>query len=160
VTRPHFQAESYEMHRDMLRDHDSSIRHLHELCMRIAGMQGQEIETWVDKERRWLESRSVTFDKSVDGPARRGSKYVVINLNTAREYVLDRPGIDPESPREREFYVALLDGSGPFRLAATFDPVTPQWLRYPSELWINLAPSLRVYEVLPPVSASVGHTAG
>jgi hypothetical protein len=148
------------MHRDMLRDHDSSIRHLHELCMRIAGMQGQEIETWVDKERRWLESRSVTFDKSVDGPARRGSKYVVINLNTAREYVLDRPGIDPESPREREFYVALLDGSGPFRLAATFDPVTPQWLRYPSELWINLAPSLRVYEVLPPVSASVGHTAG
>lgn len=160
VTRPHFQAESYEMHRDMLRDHDSSIRHLHELCVKIAGMQGQEIETWVDKERKWLESRSATFDKSLEGPARRGSKYVVINLNTAHEYVLDRPGIDPESPREREFYRALLDGSGPFRLTATFEPLTPRWLRYPRELWINLAPSLRVYEVLPPAAASATRTTG
>jgi hypothetical protein len=154
VTRPHFQAESYEMHRDMLRDHDSALRHLHELCVRLAGMQGQEIETWVDKERRWLASRAQTFDTSVDGPARRGAKYVVINLNTAHEYVLDRPGIDPESPREREFYLALLDGSGPFRLVATFEPVVPQWLRHPRELWINLAPSLRVYEVLLPADAS------
>jgi hypothetical protein len=118
------------------------------------------IETWVDKERKWLATRALTFDTSIEGPARRGTKFVVINLNTAHEYVLDRPGTDPESPHEREFYLALLDGSGPFQLATAFDPIIPRWLRYPKELWINLAPSLRVYEVLPTVSANAAATAG
>jgi len=144
----------------MLRDHDSSIRHLHELCVKIAGMQGREIKTWVDQERKWLASCATTFDTSVAGPSRRGAKFVVINLNTAHEYVLNRPGIDPESPHEREFYLTLLDGSGPFRLIASFDPVVPRWLRYPRELWINLAPPLRVYEVQPAMATSTVQTAG
>jgi len=157
VTRPHFQAESFEMQRDMIHDHDSVLRHLHDLSLKLAGMEGQTVETWVDKERKWLHRHAATFDTSLAGPWQRGAKLVVLNLNTAREYVIDHPGVDPEAPHERDFYLALVQGTGPFRLAAAFDPVVPEWLRYPRELWINLAPPIRVYEVTPPLPTRDQH---
>jgi len=147
VTRPHFQAESYQMHRDMLNDQDSPVRKLHEAMLNFAEIDRSEFVTWVDRERAWLQRRSEEFDTSVRGPAERGTKYVVINVNTAKHYVIDWPGIDPYSPNEKEFYNTLLNGEGPYRLVASFDPTMPEWLRYPKELWRNISPPIRVYEV-------------
>ncbi len=75
-----------------------------------------------------------------------------MNLNTARHYILDWPGFDPESPNEKDFIQAVLDESGPFKLVAQFDPVIPVWLRYPGELWFNVSPPIRVYEISQPNS--------
>jgi len=147
VTRPHFQAESYQMHKDMVNDRNSSIRKLHEMMLRIADIDSSQFKTWVDKEREWLKRKSETFDTSLQGPARRKEKYMVINLNTVRHYVLDWPGTDPFSPNEKLFFQSIINGQGPFRLVASFDPPVPGWLRYPTELWRNISPPLRVYEV-------------
>ncbi|MCP5006202.1 MAG: phospholipid carrier-dependent glycosyltransferase [Planctomycetes bacterium] len=148
VTRPHFQAESYQMHRDMMSDQNSNIRKLHETMLRIAGFDSTRFKTWVDKEREWLENKSETFDTTLQGPAKRGEKYIIINLNTVEHYVIDWPGIDPYSPNEKFFFHSLINDKGPFRLVASFDPPVPEWLRYPKELWRNISPPVRVYEVL------------
>ncbi len=147
VTRPHFQAESYQMHRDMVNDQNSGIRKLHETMLRISGTDSSQFQTWVDRERAWLKDKSETFDTSLQGPARRGEKYIIINLNTVEHYVLDWPGIDPYSPNEKFFFQSLINGQGPFQLVASFDPPVPEWLRYPAELWRNISPRLRVYKV-------------
>ncbi len=148
VTRPHFQAESYQMHRDMNNDKDSGIRKLHEAMLRLSNTDSTKFKTWVDKDREWLQSMSENFDTSLEGPAKRGAKYVVINLNTAKHYVIDRDGIDPLSPNEKDFFLSIIDGDGPFRLVAGFNPPVPEWLRFPKELWLNISPPIQVYEVL------------
>ncbi len=101
----------------------------------------------MDKEREWLKRKSETFDTSLQEPAKRGEKYIIINLNKVKHYVLDWPGIDPYSPNEKFFSQSPLNDKWPFSLVASFDPPPPEWLRYPTELWRNISPPLRVYEV-------------
>ena len=150
ITRPHFQTESYEMKKHMDEDKDSTVRKLHDTFVKLSGQDPENYLTWVDRERIWLKNSALTFDTSINGPVVRHSQYVVMNLNTARHYILDWPRFDPESPYEKDFIQALLDESGPFKLVAQFDPVIPAWLRYPGELWFNVSPPIRVYKVSQP----------
>jgi hypothetical protein len=150
LDRPHFQAETAEMKYRIDNDHDSVIRRLLDMTTKWTGVESSSIRTWVDKERDWLNVKARTFDTSPDGPAIRGSRYVVVNRNTAAFYVLDWPGVDPLSPGEKDFILSLLHETGPFRLRARFDPVAPEWLRYPRELWFNISPPVEVYEVVKP----------
>ena len=104
--------------------------------------------TWVDKERVWLESRVAAYDTSSQGPLLRGTQYVVVNLNISHFYALDWPSVDPLSPGEKEFILSILQESGPFMRRARFEPMAPEWLRYPRELWFNISPPVEVYEVM------------
>ena len=70
-----------------------------------------------------------------------------MNRNTTSHYILDWPGVDPLSPNEKDFYLALIEGQGPYRRVARFESPVPAWLRYPKELWINISPTIEVYEV-------------
>ncbi|MCP4265662.1 MAG: phospholipid carrier-dependent glycosyltransferase [Candidatus Brocadiaceae bacterium] len=147
LTRPHFQTESYEMEKYMDDDNSSTVRKLHDTFVELSGKDPAKYLTWVNRERIWLKKEALTFDTSVNGPVNRHSQYIVMNINTARHYILDWPGFDPESPNEKDFIQAVLDETGPFRLVAQFDPVIPEWLRYPGELWFNVSPPIRVYEI-------------
>jgi hypothetical protein len=147
LTRPHFQAESFDMWTEKQNDTDSSIRRLHNIFLQWAGRDPGTLLTWVDRERIWIDRMASEFDTGIDGPVLRGSKYVVINRNTASHYVLDWPGIDPASPNEKDFYHALIGEQGPFRHVVRFESPVPEWLRYPTELWINISPTIDVYEV-------------
>jgi hypothetical protein len=157
VNRPHFQAETAEMKHRVENDRESVIRRLLDASIKWAGVEPSSIRTWVDKERDWLESKVGAFDTSPDGPVARGSRYVVVNRNTADFYVLDWPGVDPLSPGEKDFFRSILQESGPFRIRARFDPLAPEWLRYPRELWFNISPPVEVYEVIRPETAMPGN---
>ena len=150
LTRPHFQTESYEMRKFINEDQDSLIRKLHDASVELAGKDAKKYLTWLDKERIWLKKSALTFDTSINGPVSRNSKYVVMNTNMANHYILDWHGFDPASPKEKDFIQALLDEVEPFQLVAQFDPVVPEWLRYPKELWRNISPPIKVYEILKP----------
>ena len=152
LNRPHFQAETAEMKYRIENDHDSVIRRLLDILTKWMGMEPSSTRTWVDKERDWLKRRVETFDTSPDGPVIRGSRYVVVNRNTAAFYVLDWPGVDPLSPGEKDFFLSVLRETGPFRLRARFDPLAPEWLRHPRELWFNVSPPVEVYEVVNPAT--------
>ena len=115
-------------------------------CVRLADST-RAVFLESDKERAWLEKRAVAYDTGQQGPLSRGARYVVVNLNTAHFYVLDWPGVDPLSPGEKEFISSLLEESGPFKRRARFEPIVPDWLRYPRELWFNISPPIEVYEV-------------
>lgn len=147
INRPHFQAETYEMKKRIEEDKGSTIRKLHDALVRQTGKDPEKLLTWVDKERKWLKKSAATFDTSIHGPVIRQSKYIVMNINTASFYILDWPGVDPESPNEKEFVRALLEESGPFKQVARFDSIVPNWLRYPRELWFNVSPPIAVFEV-------------
>lgn len=147
LTRPHFQAESYEMWSAKERDTDSGILRLHNLLRQWAGLEQDSLLTWIDKERIWLASQAGGFDTSIEGPELRNSKYVVMNRNTASHYIFDWPGVDPLSPDEKDFYRTLIEGQGPFHRVARFESPVPGWLHYPKELWINISPTIDVYEV-------------
>ena len=152
VTRPHFQTESYEMKKFVDEDKDSTVRKLHDTFVKLSGKDPDKYLTWLDRERIWLKRSALTFDTSINGPVTRNSKYVVLNINTATHYILDWHGFDPESPKEKDFIRALLTEKEPFQLVAQFDPIIPEWLRYPKELWRNISPPIRVYKVLKPDS--------
>jgi len=153
LNRPHFQAETAEMKRRIDNDHDTVIRRLLDMLTKWTGVEPSSIRTWVDKERDWLELKSRTFDTSPSGPVNRGSRYIVVNRNTADYYVLDWPGVDPLSPGEKNFFLSVLSETGPFRLRARFEPVAPEWLRHPRELWFNISPPVEVYEVVKPAAS-------
>lgn len=146
--RPHFQAETAEMKRRIEADDSSMVYRLQNIFAGWAGLDAMTLMTWVDKERAWLEKRAIAYDTGPQGPLSRGSRYVVVNLNTAHFYVLDWPGVDPLSPGEKDFFLSVLRETGPFRLRARFDPLVPEWLRYPRELWFNISPPVEVYEVM------------
>jgi len=148
VARPHFQAESHQMYTGMIEDEDSLVRRMFEWSRFRAGDDALEMPTWVERERVWLAERGRTFDTTLQGPVVRGSRYLVINLNTLHHYILDFPGYDPASPHEREFFESVLAERPPFRKVARFEAIVPEWLRYPRELWINISPTIEVYEVV------------
>lgn len=148
ISRPHFQAESYQMQKSKDEDTDSTIRKLHESFIQLAGRDPETFLTWVDRDRIWLNKKAANFDSSIHGPVARGSKYIIINVNTARHYVLDWPGIDPASPNEKEFFRSVMHETGPFKKVMHFEPIVPEWLRYPKELWINVSPTIEVFKVL------------
>lgn len=150
VNRPHFQAESYDMKRLVDDDKDSTVRKLHNAFIRLAGKKPGELITWVDRERAWLAKSAATFDTSLRGPVARQSKYVAVNINTAKHYIVDWNGVDPLSPNEKDFIRAMLNEQEPFKQVAEFSPVIPKWLRYPEELWFNLSPVIKIYEVKRP----------
>ena len=145
--RPHFQAETAQMHANVVQDEGSATRRLMDTMIELLDMDHESVLTWVDKERRWLNKLGPTYDTSVQGPLARGVDYVVINRNTAQFYVLDWPGVDPQSPHEKDFLNAVLNETGPYRRVARFEPVVPAWLRYPRELWFNLSPPIDVFAV-------------
>jgi hypothetical protein len=104
----------------------------------------------VDRERAWLAKSAATFDTSLRGPVARQSKYIAVNINTAKHYIVDWNGVDPLSPNEKDFIRAMLNEQEPFKQVAEFSPVIPKWLRYPEELWFNLSPVIKIYEVKRP----------
>jgi hypothetical protein len=147
VPRPHFQAETAEMAERIAADHSSPVYHAYRQSLRWADREARPPRTWVDRERDWLARRAEGYDTSPAGPPARGARYVVINLNTTRYYILDWQGVDPLAPAERNFVNAVLDERAPYRRRAHFESAVPEWLRYPRELWFNISPTLDVYEV-------------
>lgn len=154
INRPHFQAESYDMKRLVDADKDSSVRKLHNAFVKLARKDPEAIVTWVDRDREGLKRSADTFDTSTNGPATRHSKYILMNVNTAKHYIIDWPGYDPYSPNEKDFMLALLEERAPFKQVAEFVPVIPEWLRYPEELWFNLSPVIKIFEVVNPKQES------
>lgn len=154
VSRPHFQAETAQMQAAVQADQSSMIRQLLET---LAEASGHPVPpTWVDRERIWLARQAETFNTGVRGPWLRGSDYILINRNTARFYVLNWAGEDPESPGEREFYQSVINEQSGFRRIASFEPLVPAPLRYPRELWFNLSPPIDVYSVGEPAAGTGG----
>ncbi len=150
LSRPHFQAETAEMAERIARDHDSGVRRLFDAVMTRAGLDPLRVRTWVDRERSWLEKSAATFNPDLVGPRARGSDWLAINLNTARFYVIDWPGHDPVAPREREFFTAVLDGDAAYPRVELFQPLVPDWLQYPREIWFNVSPPIALYAVRSP----------
>ncbi len=146
--RPHFQAETAEMAERIAADHDTPVYHAYRQSLRWAGLEHQPPQTWVDRERAWLARRAEGYDTSPAGPLARGTRFVTINLNTSRHYILDWQGVDPLAPAERDFVKALLVERPPYRHRAHFESAVPEWLRYPRELWFNISPTIEVYEVV------------